>query len=598
MSLLLAFSLTALSAPAPVDELTPGFEATPAPYPANATVRNLADGSLVTSDGFLVQRWLPTGAFVASIGSFSAPGTTGAMEIDPDETFVVVGQSDTGELIKVDLGGLGQTALGNVPGNRDLAFEDDDTVIINSIDCGNCDTTLFRLDTNNGSKSALAAVDGDPGPLAFGEGKSLFYASVDPGAAPGSTSVLRFAKSLIQSPPTPVFQPNDNLVVIEIESSPPNGDWTESTAFPGFTGTSYYRWDGPDLFGSPGSGIMSYDFEIEKAGNYRFRYHNRHEDLQPDQDNDAWVRVDGGQWLKIFSNQGSSTVGVWNWHSIVDLPSGQYQANWDLTKGQHTVEISGRSNGFKIDRMVFFQDGSSEAIATDLSKPESIEASFTDNDAQTTLSGLDGATDMVHEEGQNVFFLAENNASNGKNRLVQFSTDGLVTELVKGDNGNTLGNLDYTYQKSGTGVFYPFQPEGNGALAYTRKNGGLNEKLTLAPLRPELNFTGPGTISGSGQVTVTIKDAYPNGLAFFFFAPIGSVNPVETAYFLNGLPLLHTPLDLAATTVISNPVSVDGSGNVNFNYLSLLGSPNVIAAQATVTDLGLTVFGTTTTKTL
>ncbi|MEM7308448.1 MAG: hypothetical protein AAF682_17335 [Planctomycetota bacterium] len=596
MRSLLVASLVALSAPIAADTVAAGFKTTVDVYPTGATVRNMKQGPVITCDGLLIQRWLADGTFEQTLGSFNAAGAVGAMVIDPTESSVLVGNADTGEMLLVDLTGGGQTPLGTILNNKDAAFESETSAIVSASTCGNdCGNLLIRLDTTSGTQTELAAMEGLAGPVAVDNLGDVFYGTLDPSGAAGTTDIVSFTQAELANPPSSAFQINDGLIVIEVESSPPNGDWAVSTAFPGFTGDSYYRWDGPDLFFSPGSGILSYEFEVLEAGNYRFRYHNRHEAPQPDQANDAWVRVDGGQWLKIFSNQGSSTVAKWNWHSVVDEDDGtQYQANYDLTAGKHTVEISGRSNGFKIDRMVFFRDGDPEWEATDLANPESPFVPFNIGDADVLAAGLDDATEMVYEPKRDILILAENNSISGFNRLANINKLGVVGTYVLGDTGNAFGNLDFN-PENGDGIFFPFQPAKNGELAYTRTDfGALNERLILDTRRPTLKISGDGSITGIGDTTVKVTNAIPNGFVLLVLAPAALVSPVEIPIPIAGVPIF-TGLNLSAATVLEVPIPCDSEGTAVLNFDNQVGAPDVFGVQAVITDaLGLAVGSSST----
>ena len=145
----------------------------------------------------------------------------------------------------------------------------------------------------------------------------------------------------------------NNLVAIQFESAPLVDDWTLSTSTPGFTEDGYLRWDGPNLFNSPGaSGIFGFDFEVQQNGNYQLRLRNRHENPDPTEENDVWIRMDGGQWIKTFSNMAGS-VGAWTWESRFDFDhNNQPNANFNLTPGVHRIEFSGRSFGFKMDPLL------------------------------------------------------------------------------------------------------------------------------------------------------------------------------------------------------------------------------------------------------
>jgi hypothetical protein len=148
------------------------------------------------------------------------------------------------------------------------------------------------------------------------------------------------------------WQVESNLGVIEVEASAPTGAWVAETLYPGFAGSSYYRWSGPDNFNTPGMGVMSYTVEVHDTDLYKFVMHNRHQDPDDTEENDCWVRMDGGSWIKCFSN-GPGTVANWNWNTVFEINGVQLQAVFSLTKGRHTFEISGRSNGFMIDRINF-----------------------------------------------------------------------------------------------------------------------------------------------------------------------------------------------------------------------------------------------------
>ncbi len=159
------------------------------------------------------------------------------------------------------------------------------------------------------------------------------------------------------------LQQSNGVVAIQMESADPAGAWSLSTSTPGFTGQGYFRWDGPNFFSIPGNGIFGFDFEITTSGEHRVAIYNRHEDPDPTEENDTWVRMDGGAWVKAFSN---NTVGAWTWETRNGSVSGPVRYN--LTPGSHRLEFSGRSNGFKMDRVHIFPNGVSGENA---SLPES-----------------------------------------------------------------------------------------------------------------------------------------------------------------------------------------------------------------------------------
>lgn len=163
---------------------------------------------------------------------------------------------------------------------------------------------------------------------------------------------------------------SDDLLVVQYESiADTSGDWNESTATPGFTDESYVRWDGPDLFQQPGAqGVFSVQFEVPVGGIWFMNLRNRHENADPTEENDVWMKMGDEEWIKVFSN-GPGSVGAWTWESRFDDVPGQPQASYNLSAGLHTLSFSGRSFGFKIDKFHLYRAG---AIgATDPSLPES-----------------------------------------------------------------------------------------------------------------------------------------------------------------------------------------------------------------------------------
>jgi hypothetical protein len=164
----------------------------------------------------------------------------------------------------------------------------------------------------------------------------------------------------------PVYQESGGIVVVEIESAAVAGSWAKETSLSGFTGSSYYTWRGPDLFGSPGSGVLRYRFQVGASGTYSFRIHNRHDFADSTLENDCFTRMDGGAWVKTFSG----TRGQWTWATNHEFShDSKPPAQYTLTAGEHVLEFSGRSAGFSIDRFHLYL--SSVANPLDTSRHQS-----------------------------------------------------------------------------------------------------------------------------------------------------------------------------------------------------------------------------------
>ena len=171
------------------------------------------------------------------------------------------------------------------------------------------------------------------------------------GAPEGSLKTVSGGGTLtVGSPPNTggggpaVIQAQNDIVVVEMESVPAVGGWQAQTSIAGYTGSSYYNWQGPDLFTSPGSGILSWDFYVPNGGTYQFRQRNYHTHPDPSEENDNWVRMDGGTWTKVYSGENNK----WTWFSRFD--PGHQDAFYNLSPGVHTLQISGRSHNFRVDR--------------------------------------------------------------------------------------------------------------------------------------------------------------------------------------------------------------------------------------------------------
>ena len=165
-----------------------------------------------------------------------------------------------------------------------------------------------------------------------------------------------------------VWLESGGIVAIEMESADLTGPWTEAAVLPGFAGDGYIRWDGPDLFNSPGAqGIFGFDFEVNSGGEWLLGLRNRHENPDATEENDVWIRMDQEPWIKVFSNLPGS-VGAWTWEARFDEGS-QPDASYMLTPGAHRIEFSGRSFGFRMDRLHLFQAGTAGSF--DPSVPES-----------------------------------------------------------------------------------------------------------------------------------------------------------------------------------------------------------------------------------
>jgi hypothetical protein len=158
----------------------------------------------------------------------------------------------------------------------------------------------------------------------------------------------------------PLFVEEDGLVVMEAESHPPVKGWTRKTEPAGFSGSGYLK--------AEGGGLMCFPIFISTPGRYTMNLHNRHDHDRGDLENDAFVRMDDGPFIKCFS----SPAKQWTWASTLEY-SGDRKVppEYDLAVGLHRLEIRQRSENFMIDRIaLFLSSGDHSKRARDLSRPE------------------------------------------------------------------------------------------------------------------------------------------------------------------------------------------------------------------------------------
>ena len=155
------------------------------------------------------------------------------------------------------------------------------------------------------------------------------------------------------------FCEEDGLVVMEVESVPPAGDWVEESSLADASGT-YYRWAGANQFNTPGFGVLSYTIQVTTPGTYNLRIRNYHDNPDVTLENDCWVRMNNSTWTKVYS----SLANTWLWQSVFDPVSGpDVSASYVLSAGTHTLQISGRSFDFRIDRIHLYLDSVAVPLA-------------------------------------------------------------------------------------------------------------------------------------------------------------------------------------------------------------------------------------------
>ncbi len=211
----------------------------------------------------------------------------------------------------------------------------------------------------------------------------------DDSPAPGATGPC-------SDPDEFVFEEKDGLLIIEAENATIPADWITSNAVADFTGTGYIQWEGDNNFGKTGEGVINYKIRITTPGTYRFQWRSRiNEGTNSTESNDAWVKMPDADDFFGRKSDGSSTVypkgsgktpnpnggGGDGWFKVYMNQAEQWSVQARTSDndahdiyvtfnavGDYTIQLSGRSKGFAIDRLVLYLDSVTNATETSQSE--------------------------------------------------------------------------------------------------------------------------------------------------------------------------------------------------------------------------------------
>lgn len=166
------------------------------------------------------------------------------------------------------------------------------------------------------------------------------------------------------------FHEQNGMIVIQPETKQVSSGWTVESTVGGSTGQGYIKWTDPDYFSTPGNGVIEYKLWVTNPGTYAFRMRSNKKDPAADMDNDMWAKLDNSVWYKMANTH--ELINTWQWNTIQIITEPGAWASFNLTPGIHSFYISGRSNGFYLDRLHFFKvDQYNETAGTNTSLAES-----------------------------------------------------------------------------------------------------------------------------------------------------------------------------------------------------------------------------------
>lgn len=197
------------------------------------------------------------------------------------------------------------------------------------------------------------------------------------------------------------FEERNGIAILEMEAK--SAGSFNNEAMSGASAGRGLAYRGANSFGTPGNSTINYSIRINSPGTYRFIWRNRIGVIASSnastEHNDAWLKITGGNslfygakgsqngsrvypggsgrfpvaegntsggWFKVYTN-----IINWNWDTWTSDFDGHFiYANFP-SAGTYTVQVSGRSNGHFIDRMVLYKESSySNTQARDLGRAQ------------------------------------------------------------------------------------------------------------------------------------------------------------------------------------------------------------------------------------
>lgn len=280
-------------------------------------------------------------------------------------------------------------------------------------------------DTDNAASGALFNSTVPPTIYDNFNGKAYNFYLYEGAATPANISTIAAGLGLSGIPggttPAPNPQIGDyvavnNIIVIEAESFPIAGtDFVIDTTEPGYTGDSYIRYDAADDFTLPPADVISVDFYVPTAGLWQISLRHNHDPAPADdQENDCWLDVPTANDSAGFEKWGHNAPDYGNGFTFATFrepsPSVFLDKWFDLDAGSHTLQIGGRSNNWRFDRVHIWNVAANPADKENASLPESPQAGGGGGNIPTTTQELiNYLTDEQGLSESNIFYV--NNAS-------------------------------------------------------------------------------------------------------------------------------------------------------------------------------------------
>ncbi|NJB36295.1 T9SS type A sorting domain-containing protein [Croceivirga sp. JEA036] len=322
------------------------------------------------------------------------------------------------------------------------------------------------------------------------------------------------------------FEEKNGIAILEMElGNQIPSNWKKENNISGFTGNSYLAWRGNDSFSSPGNGLISYKVKINNPGVYRFQWHNKVGiGSNGTEHNDSWLKfpdaydffaqkgssikyprggkfkksnsvVNGSSnngWMKVYNSGGASKF---NWTSFTsDNDAHKIYAEF-TSAGIYTIQVSARSNGHFINRMVLYKESNySESNATALNRNQTNCSSENNNDNNPNSDTIDDGSSTDTPTTIKI----------SKIQLINADNNSIIQNIEDGDNIN-LGSLNNTP----IGIVAITNPTNAGSINM-KLSGTINsertEGVTPYSLFGDIGANIEGKIFPSGNYTLKISN--------------------------------------------------------------------------------------------
>jgi hypothetical protein len=185
------------------------------------------------------------------------------------------------------------------------------------------------------------------------------------------------------------FNAKNGLLVMEAESTSSSlGKWKKMKSIDGYTGECHLEFTGNKPTNGPATSPLKYYFTVDKDGVYKLmiRAHKRLDGARHDLCNDCYVVLDGAfksggkaplEMLKENTKLYGGSDKGWGWTAQLDKNHKKFPPLYELKKGEkYKLTISGRSQRFNMDRIIFRHSSVKDAEAKDPKAKESAIKKF------------------------------------------------------------------------------------------------------------------------------------------------------------------------------------------------------------------------------